>query len=195
MAHAISPSAGVSAVHPTGDARGLARGRIVHKLLQALPAVAPERRAEAARKPFARTEDFSEIERDAIIGEVLTLLDEARFAPLFAAGSRAEVPIVGYVSHGGSRHKVSGQVDRLAVTESTVLIADYKSDRAVPQRREDIPPGHIGQLALYRAVLRLLYPNHEVRAALVWTLGPVLIEVPAALLDAELSRLQSSKNT
>ena len=77
----------------------------------------------------------------------------------------------------------------------TVLIADYKSDRAVPNRVEDIPQGHIGQLALYRAVLRLLYPNHEVRAALVWTLGPVLMEVPAALLDAELSRLGTRKNT
>jgi hypothetical protein len=44
-------------------------------------------------------------------------------------------------------------------------------------------------------VLQLLYPNHEVRAALVRTLGPVLIEVPAARLDAELSRLGAGKNT
>ena len=45
------------------------------------------------------------------------------------------------------------------------------------------------QLALYRAVLRELYPNHSVRAALVWTAGPALTELPAPLLDAELSRL------
>ena len=76
-----------------------------------------------------------------------------------------------------------------------MLIADYKSDRAVPRAADAIPESHVGQLALYRAVLRLLYPNHEVRAALVWTLGPVLIEVPGALLDAELSRLGGSKNT
>jgi ATP-dependent helicase/nuclease subunit A len=194
--HPISPSAGVSATaHSAGDPRGLARGRIVHRLLQALPALAPERRAEAARKPFARSKDFSDAACDSIIAEVLAVLDDARFAPLFAVNSRAEVPIVGYVSHGGHRRKVSGQVDRLAVTESEVLIADYKSDRAVPSRVEDIPQGHVGQLALYRAVLRLLYPNHEVRAALVWTLGPVLMEVPAALLDAELSRLGARKNT
>jgi ATP-dependent helicase/nuclease subunit A len=99
------------------------------------------------------------------------------------------------VSSGGHRQKVSGQVDRLAVTGSAVLIADYKSDRAVPRDADDIPANYVGQLALYRAVLRLLYPNHEVRAALVWTLGPVLIEVPGALLDAELSRLGTRKNT
>ncbi len=190
IVHAISPSAGMSATaHSIGDSRGLARGRIVHRLLQALPALAPERRAEAARKPFARIKDFSDAERDAIIGEVLAVLGDARFAPLFAPGSRAEVPIVGYVSHGGHRQRVSGQVDRLAVTGSAVLIADYKSDRAVPRDADAIPQSYVGQLALYRAVLRLLYPNHEVRAALVWTLGPVLIEVPAGLLDAELSRL------
>ena len=98
-------------------------------------------------------------------------------------------------ANGGHRQKVSGQVDRLAVTESAVLIADYKSDRAVPRAADAISANYVGQLALYRAVLRLLYPNHEVRAALVWTLGPVLIEVPAARLDAELSRLGGSKNT
>lgn len=196
-AHAISPSAGVSAtVHSPGDARGLARGRIVHRLLQALPALPAERRAEAARRHLARAKDFAASERETLLSEILAVLDDdARFAPLFAPGSRAEVPIVGYVSSGDHRQKVSGQVDRLAVTESTVLIADYKSDRAVPRRAEDIPQGHVGQLALYRAVLQMLYPNHEVRAALVWTLGPALMEVPAALLDAALSRLGPSKNT
>ena len=187
--HAISPSAAVSHAaairSAAGDARGLARGRIVHRLLQALPALPPERRSQVARKPFARAKDFGDAERDTIIAEVLAVLDDARFAPLFAKNSRAEVPIVGYV--GGS--KVSGQVDRLALTESEVLIADYKSDRFVPRRIEDVPQGHIEQLALYRAVLRLLYPNHAVRAALVWTLGPTLMELPASRLDDALSRL------
>jgi ATP-dependent helicase/nuclease subunit A len=50
LAAAISPSAGVSeTAHSVGDSRGLARGRIVHRLLQALPALARERRAEAAK--------------------------------------------------------------------------------------------------------------------------------------------------
>ncbi len=70
-----------------------------------------------------------------------------------------------------------------------MLIADYKSDRIVPNRTEDISASYVRQLALYRAVLRKLYPNHSVRAALVFTAGPTLIELPAPLLDAELSRL------
>ena len=77
-----------------------ARGRIVHRLLQALPALPAERRAEAARRHLARAKEFDAAEREAIAREVLAVLGDARFAPLFAPGSRAEVPIVGIVSRG-----------------------------------------------------------------------------------------------
>jgi ATP-dependent helicase/nuclease subunit A len=169
-----------------GDPRALGRGRTVHRLLQALPALPPDRRAEAARKHLVRAKDLDETDCEPLLREVLAILNEAHFASLFAENSRAEVPIVGVISPGG---RVSGQVDRLAVTASEVLIADYKSDRAAPKRAEEIPPSYVRQLALYRAVLRKLYPNHAVRAALVFTAGPALMELPAALLDAELSRL------
>jgi ATP-dependent helicase/nuclease subunit A len=70
-----------------------------------------------------------------------------------------------------------------------VLIADYKSDRIVPTKVEEISSTYVRQLALYRAVLRKLYPNHMVRGALVFTASPALFELPAPLLDAELSTL------
>ena len=111
---------------------------------------APRRRS----RTLARTK-FED--RDAIVHEVLKLLDDPRLAALFAPGSRAEVPIVGTLPDG---RRVSGQLDRLAVTANEVLIADYKSNRTVPGSIADIPPDYISQLALYRAVLLRLYPNH-----------------------------------
>jgi ATP-dependent helicase/nuclease subunit A len=198
VARVISPSyadPGAVARPGSGDARGLARGRIVHRLLQALPALPPDRRAEAARKSFARTKDFDDAERDRLIDEVLAIIDDARFASLFGAGSCAEVPIVGTLSYEKNRTKVSGQIDRLAVTGTEVLIADYKSDRLVPPRVEDIAPNYVRQLALYRTVLQTIYPNHAMRAALIWTAGPALMELPAAMLDATLSRLSARQDT
>ena len=66
--------------------------------MQSLPDIPPERRAEAARRYLARQKtDFSEAERDEIVEQVLAVLADARFAALFAPGSRAEVPIVGRV--------------------------------------------------------------------------------------------------
>jgi ATP-dependent helicase/nuclease subunit A len=51
---------------------------------------------------------------------------------------------------------------------------------------------YIGQLAYYRAVLMRLYPGRPVRAALVWTDSPDLMEIPAADLDAALDAALSS---
>jgi len=122
-------------------------------------------------------------QRDALVGEVLRLVGNKDFAELFAPGSRAEVPIVGKLSE---RVLVSGQVDRLSVTKDQVLIADFKTNR-MPRRIDEVPDAYIAQLAAYRAVLQKLYPNRPIRAALIWTEGPDLMELSADLLDRALS--------
>ena len=76
-------------------------------------------------------------------------------------------------------------MDRLAVTGDTVLIADYKTDRIVPDRLDEVAP-YVTQLALYRAVLARVFPGKTVRAALLFTDGPKLMEVPAAVMDKAL---------
>ena len=43
-----------------------------------------------------------------------------------------------------------------------------------------------GQLALYRAILGRVYPGKTIRAALIFTEGPTVIEVPGAARDAAL---------
>jgi ATP-dependent helicase/nuclease subunit A len=195
---AVTPSSAFAGAlppaHPdhsnAAQRQALARGRIVHRLLQGLPDIPPERRMTAARRHLAGAADFSEAEREAMIAEAMALLDHPVFAPLFAPGTRAETPIVGRIARAGRPALiVSGQIDRLAVTPGAVLVADYKTDRPAPRRREDVPPAYVVQLALYRAVLRQLYPDRQVRAALVWTATPELMELPAAVLDAALDAL------
>ena len=100
------------------------------------------------------------------------VLEDARFAELFAPGSRAEVPIIGKLTVDGDKVRVSGQIDRLAVTQAAVLIADFKTNRPAPRRIEDVPQSYVRQLALYRAVLAKLYPDKPLRAALIWTEVP-----------------------
>ena len=77
-------------------------------------------------------------------------------------------------------------MDRLIATDDAVLVVDYKTDSFVPGRLDDVPPAYIAQLALYRAVLTRIYPGKSVRAALIFTAGPVLLEIPASTLDAAL---------
>jgi ATP-dependent helicase/nuclease subunit A len=171
--------------------KALARGVLVHRLLQSLPDIPQATRGEAARRYLARSPaGFSAEERERMVDEIRRLLDDPRFAPLFLPGSRAEVPIVGRLK--GGTLAVSGQVDRLAVTGESVLIADYKTNRPAPCSLSDVPQAYVAQLALYRAVLGRLYPDKRIRAALVWTDVPDLMEVPDAKLDAALAAITSA---
>ncbi|HEY5963293.1 MAG TPA: PD-(D/E)XK nuclease family protein, partial [Xanthobacteraceae bacterium] len=100
-------------------------------------------------------------------------------------GSRAEVSIAGRLRG----RPVAGQVDRLVVTPDEVLIADYKSNRPPPNSLDEALEkygSYVKQLALYRDVLKRLYPGRRVRAALLWTETPELMELPANALDSAL---------
>jgi ATP-dependent helicase/nuclease subunit A len=166
------------------------RGLLAHRLLQSLPDIPPDRRAKAMDAFLARRgNDLPAAECKALADKIAAVLDNARFAPLFAPGSRGEVPIVGNVRTGGDFWRVSGQVDRLAVTNDAVLITDYKTNRRPPRRIDDVPQSYVGQLALYRAVLAKLYPDRPIRCALVWTEVPDLMELSDDALAQALARI------
>jgi ATP-dependent helicase/nuclease subunit A len=165
--------------------KALERGRIVHRLMQSLPDIPVARRRDALAGYLVRNANkFSADEQAEMARQVFAVLDAQDFAELFAPGSRAELPIVGRIACADVNPvAIAGQVDRLIVTGDSILIADYKTDAVVPHRLPEIPAPYIAQLALYRAVLARLYPEKPVRAALVFTDGPALIEIPAAVMD------------
>jgi ATP-dependent helicase/nuclease subunit A len=187
---ARSVTAGSSAITRQ---KALERGRLLHRLMQSVPDIPLERRQAAAEHYLANAAtQFDETERAAIVQQTLAILSDPAFAGIFAPDSRAEVPLVGRIADAdGQPRGVSGQVDRLIVTADSVLIADYKTDGVVPRRFDEVPKSDVGQLALYRALLARLYAAKTVRAALLFTAGPVLMEVPAAAMDAALAALMA----
>ena len=161
------------------------RGQLVHILLQHLPALPPADRPSAARawldRPGNRLAPGSAAE---IAAEVLAILDHPDLAPLFGPGSRAEVPLTGLVDGpGDTKSVVGGLVDRLAVLDEQVLVADYKTNRDPPQTVAATPVLYLRQLAAYRAVLRQIFPDKPVRCALVWTRAARVVMLPDTLLD------------
>jgi len=170
-------------------ARALQRGTLVHRLLQSLPEIATERRRDAALAHLARNAaGWSAAECCALADGVLAVISDPRFAAVFAEGSRAEVAIAGRLALPGRPETlVSGQIDRLVVTANEVLIVDFKTNQAPPTAAGEAPKAYVRQLALYRAVLGKLYPHLSVRAALLWTETPELMEISSPALDAELT--------
>ncbi|MFZ1952817.1 MAG: double-strand break repair helicase AddA [Pseudolabrys sp.] len=169
------------------------RGTLSHRLLQSLPDIPAAQREKVAGEFLSRRGDrLSADQRAVLLREVLLLIESRDFAALFAPGSRAEVPIVGKLVVRGEDKSVSGQVDRLAVTKDAVLIADFKTNRPAARKIDEVPSGYVRQLALYRAVLMKLYPDRPVRAALIWTEVPDLMELSPDTLAGALDRVTSA---
>ncbi len=168
----------------------MARGRVVHRLLQSLPEHPPATRRMVGERFLAAIAPKFD---PAILDRILSILDDPGFAPLFLPGSRAEVDIAGKVAIAGGEALVSGRIDRLAVSPESILIVDYKTDRHPPADIAAVPPGYVAQLATYARILRTLYPDRAVRAALLWTESPALMEIPAAMMAAMDSAILAGK--
>jgi ATP-dependent helicase/nuclease subunit A len=174
-------------------ARALRRGTLVHRLLQSLPDIEAARRQDAAERYLGRNAaDWTDAEREALTTGALDLIADPGFAEVFAPGSRAEVSIVGRLARPGRAPAlVSGQIDRMVVRPDKVLIVDFKTNHAPPTALAEAPAAYVRQLALYRAVLGQLYPGRPVRAALLWTETPELMEILTPMLDAALASCQA----
>jgi ATP-dependent helicase/nuclease subunit A len=149
--------------------------------LQTLPDLPREQRRDAAARYLALPAHVLEPDQQAeILAETLAVLNHPDFAALFGPGSRAEVPLTGLIAG----RVISGVVDRLAVTDSEVLVVDYKTNRPPPRRTGDVDRAYLRQLASYRAALRDIYPEKTVRCALLWTDGPRLMAIEDDQLSA-----------
>jgi ATP-dependent helicase/nuclease subunit A len=158
------------------------RGQLIHALLQHLPNLPEADRAAAAHFYLDRPgHGLASGDAAALVREVQAILCHAELAPLFATGSRAEVPLTGVVGDA----VVGGLVDRLAVLPDQVLVADFKTNRRPPARVADTPVMYLRQMASYRAVLRAIFPDRPVRCALVWTREARVAMLPDDLLDRQ----------
>jgi ATP-dependent helicase/nuclease subunit A len=170
---------------PLGEDAGrrFRRGRLIHRLLQSLPELPPGERAAAAQRYLVQAAaDLEASERAEIAGEVLTVLDDPQFAPLFGPGSRAEVPLTGVVEGRAGPEIISGQIDRIYVDATKVLVLDFKTNRPAPRTEAAVPALYLRQMATYRAVLLEIYPGHEIECALLWTDEPRLMTLDSRLL-------------
>ncbi len=179
----LSPSAIATddvAQPPAGPAARLAarRGQALHTLFERLPAVpAPQRRAAALAWAAATAPELGAAD---LADTVIDILDDPRFAAVFADGALAEAPIAALVGNT----VIAGTVDRLLVTEESIRVIDFKTGRRVPADAQGADVYHLKQMAAYVAALERVFPGRPVRAALLYTEGPVLIDLPPELMTA-----------
>lgn len=161
------------------------RGRVVHLLLQHLPGLPTDRRRAIGLTLIGhnRFAGLDEAAAELLLDEAIAVLDHPDFAALFGPGSRAEAPLTGLVDGPDGVQVVSGQVDRILVTDQEVLVVDYKTQRPAPETAEQAPIAYLNQMAAYRAVLAGAFPGRPIRCALLWTDRVHLMPIDNALLE------------
>ncbi|EJZ20766.1 double-strand break repair helicase AddA [Rhizobium sp. Pop5] len=172
--------------------RSLEKGRLIHRMLQALPDIPPAERPDAAKRYAERAARFwPEAERLRLIDSVLKLLDEEGLQHILGREARPEVSIMGTLTVDGRRYAVSGRIDRLAVLADRVVILDYKTNRVPPVTEEAIPFAHKAQLAIYREILAPLYPGKRIDCMLVYTENASLYTLGEKALGLALAGLKT----
>ena len=177
----LSPSAlgpDMLAQPPPDAARQQAarRGTALHRLFEVLPGLPADVRAEVARQWCAL--NVPDLDAAEMVATVLAVLDDPAFAPVFAPGALTEAPLAALVDD----LVIAGSIDRLLVTDAEVLAVDFKTGSRLPASLAEVPDAHRQQMAAYAAALARVFPGRRVRAALLYTAGPRLIELPGHVL-------------
>ena len=179
------------------DGNRFLRGTLTHALLEHLPSFERSSWPAVAEAFIARrAATLASKARAGIIAETLAILTDPKFAPYFGPSSRAEVPIVAEIpspNGKGPPLRIIGQIDRIAIIEgkggTQALIIDYKTNRPPPHDPAKVARSYLLQLAAYRLAVRASFAAKTVRAAILWTDGPRIMEMPSSLLDSFESEL------
>ena len=156
------------------------RGIMLHSLFQRLPAIAPERRSEVAHRWLEKQKGIvDETQRAALVTTALAVLDNPGWQALFSPKSLAEAPIAAVVDE----HVISGTVDRLLITDDQIYVVDFKTGRAVPDHVDEAPIAYLRQMAAYVAALEKIFSGRPIKAGLLYSQGPVMLEIPHDLIE------------
>jgi ATP-dependent helicase/nuclease subunit A len=190
---AAGEEAGAEPPLPPEAARHAARrGSLIHKLLERLPDVPAEARAEAARRWLTRQAgDLGEALREEMLGAALGVLDHPGFAAIFSDAALAEVPLAATVDGV----VVAGTADRLLIEHNRITVVDFKTTRRPPANLAEVPRATLRQMAAYVAALEAIHPGREVRAGVLYTHAPVLFELDPSVLAGHKRALQTAQQS
>ena len=184
----LSPSALGGAKALPGDAGAteevaLRRGRMIHALLEHLPATpiaARDARAAKLLAPF----HASEVEAALCREEAEALMRAPELTDLFAPETLAEVALAG----SWEGRPLFGVIDRLLVRPDHVLAIDFKTNRVVPATSDEVPEGLLRQIGAYMHLLRPVYPEKRIKGAILWTATAQLMRLDECALARALDR-------
>ncbi|MDN5567431.1 MAG: PD-(D/E)XK nuclease family protein, partial [Paracoccus sp. (in: a-proteobacteria)] len=165
------------------------RGTRLHLLLEHLPAYPRDDWARLARTLMAGAEgglpDADEL--DDLLAEARDLIDAPALDQILRPAPDtqvlAEVAVTTPLPDG---RILNGIIDRLVISPKDIIAVDYKTNSTVPATPDATPDGILRQMAAYRVALRGIWPDRNLRMAVLWTQTRELMDLPDPLLDRAL---------
>ncbi|WP_458792125.1 double-strand break repair helicase AddA [Yoonia sp. MH D7] len=161
----------------------MARGTAIHLLLEHLP-LAPISDREKLAKALLSSMDAGLADDTEILDHVTLVLNEPNLEHLWTNDALTEVDISAQVD----TTRFHGAIDRLLITDKTVLAIDYKSNHLTPTTPDKTPEGLLRQMGAYQAALAKVFPDHSIEVAILWTKTATLMPMPPKLILDALER-------
>ncbi|HKL05409.1 MAG TPA: PD-(D/E)XK nuclease family protein, partial [Roseovarius sp.] len=188
----LSPSTDLGGAKALPDERGLdeeaakRRGRLIHRLLEYLPQTPQADWPMVSARLLSTGQDVATGDEHALLlAEAEKVLTKPSLSGLFAPDTLTEVSITATLTALQNR-RIHGTIDRLIVQPDRVLAVDYKTNAAVPDSPESCPVGLLRQMAAYAHALAKIYPDRQIKTALLWTRTATLMHLPHDLVTGAL---------
>jgi len=165
-------------------------GSQIHLLLENLPKQISNN-WEAVSKNILKNNGFnnSEIAKEAY-KIAKKILNDENLKFIFAENSTAELPFQIHLPKLNNL-LVSGIIDRVINNKNEIIAVDFKSNLLVPKNNKNIPTGILNQMAIYQEALSLIYPDKEIKLAILWVQNSTLMYLDKShlrnLLDQSLA--------
>ncbi|WP_171123750.1 MULTISPECIES: double-strand break repair helicase AddA [unclassified Ruegeria] len=157
------------------------RGTRLHLLLEHLPSVPRDNWPQLCARVLP---DMQEMDRQELFDEADTVLTAEHLQDIFGPDALAEVPITADLNG----HRMHGVIDRLIVTADTVQAIDFKSNATIPEDANACPEGLLRQMGAYAQALSQIYPDRDIRTAILWTRTAGLMWLPHDVVTDALAR-------
>ena len=170
-----------------GAEAAMRRGRQLHLLLEILSGTPPENWPDLSRAVLAAADDPADARQaDTLCAEATRLITAPDLAHVFAPGSLAEVDVTAHLpARDGA--VMQGSIDRLVIEPHRVTIVDFKTNVLVPENPAQVPEGILRQMGAYIGAIGQIFPDREVKCAILWTTRAELMPIPTGLALASLS--------
>ncbi|MDG1424284.1 MAG: double-strand break repair helicase AddA [Paracoccaceae bacterium] len=168
------------------------RGSQIHKLLEVLPDIDPSRWPQHGAAILANAGIPAEpFELSGLMREATDVIQNPDLGFLFSPEALSEVGISGQLSPQHTE-QMNGVIDRLLVRDDDVWVVDFKTNAKVPKTPSEVPVGLLRQLGAYATAIARLYPNQNVKPAILWTKTAQLMPISYTAVAAEISQVELS---